>query len=216
MCKGKHGQMIEPDLDLAAVELEELRWSEQESNGEAQNTRFPLHCRRLLYEIPGNLRCVDCGVTNPQWATLSFGALLCIDCSGRHRQMGVQVSVVRSITMDSWKHTDVLAMLEGGNKQLGGFFQRHGLSPEDPDSKDDVTTSRYRTNAAKFYKKNLSSHATHVKDAGLYKGRDQFRKNSPQKKKRRSNISPSKLSPNECGSLCQQRMEAEGSVNAKA
>ncbi len=90
--------MTEADLDLAAVELEELRRSEQE--GEAHNivscthARFPLHCRRLLYDIPGNLRCVDCGVSNPQWATLSFGALLCIDCSGRHRQMGVQVSLL--------------------------------------------------------------------------------------------------------------------------
>jgi len=189
MCKGR-GEMIQPNLDSAAVELEELRRSEENSSdgmAQAQYTRFPLHCRKLLYDIPGNLYCVDCGATNPQWATLSFGALLCIDCSGRHRQMGVQVSVVRSITMDSWKHTDVLAMLEGGNKQLGDFFQRHGLSSDDPiiNAQENVTMDRYRTNAAKFYKKNLSIHAAKVRDAGLYKGRDQFRKNSPKKMKNR-------------------------------
>jgi len=224
----------DPGLVSAAAELEELRLSEQNSsNGMAQNTRFPLHCRRLLYSIAGNTRCVDCGVSNPQWATLSFGALLCIDCSGRHRQLGVQVSVVRSITMDSWKHTDVLAMLEGGNKQLADFFQRHGLSPDGGQAQAQ-THDRYRTNAAKFYKKNLSLHAAHVRDAGMYKGRDQFRKNSPQKKKRRivnvegsgngngiaNNPSGNQtISPSRSGSLCQQQRaesESTSSVGAKA
>lgn len=56
------------------------------------NTRFPSNCLKLLYNIQGNLRCMDCDASNPQWATLTFGALICIDCSGRHRQMGVNVS----------------------------------------------------------------------------------------------------------------------------
>ena len=154
--------------------------------------------------------------------------------------------MVRSITMDSWKHTDILAMLEGGNKQLGDFFQRHGLSPQDSDpasSQDGHmnATNRYRTNAAKFYKKNLSLHATNVRDQGLYKGRDQFRKNSPQKKKRRivnvdakdKGKSPSEISSspsqskvqvssncsNECDSLRQRQQRAEestGGVTQKA
>jgi hypothetical protein len=41
----------------------------------------------------GNRRCVDCKASNPQWAAISFGALLCIDCSGRHRHLGVNVSL---------------------------------------------------------------------------------------------------------------------------
>ena len=75
-------------------------------------------------------------------------------------------------------------MLEGGNKQLSGFFERHELSQQH--NLDHVTmTNRYQTNAAKFYKKNLSHHVLRVMDAGRYMGRDAFRK-SRQKKKRRS------------------------------
>lgn len=94
--------MNETNLTRAANELEKLREAEQSSNndiGVSQhhrnilNTRFPSNCLKLLYSIPGNRRCVDCDATNPQWAALTFGALLCIDCSGKHRQMGVQVSV---------------------------------------------------------------------------------------------------------------------------
>jgi hypothetical protein len=83
------------DLNNAAMELEKLRKLEQKSSQKKmshRHVRFPLNCLKVLYNIPGNLRCLDCGATNPQWATLPYGALLCIDCSGRHRQMGVQVS----------------------------------------------------------------------------------------------------------------------------
>jgi len=102
--------MIETILTEAANELEELRQAEQsiiDDNNSSQhslsssihlNTRFPSNCLKLLYGIPGNLRCVDCDATNPQWATLSFGALICIDCSGRHRQMGVQVSQYHQVS----------------------------------------------------------------------------------------------------------------------
>lgn len=218
MCNGKH--KTDGDLTRAAFELEELRQRERDEDSDkghvAQHARFPLHCMRYLYGIEGNLRCIDCDATNPQWATLSYGALLCIECSGRHRQMGVQVSVVRSITMDSWKHSDVLAMLEGGNKQLGDFFARHGLSEDD--SKDKVLANRYKTNAAKFYKKNLSIHVSRVSDAGLYMGREMSR----QPQKRRKNISiKSNQKEKECALACEtlRQKSAKGttrSVEAEA
>ena len=98
--------MIETTLTKAAKELEELRQAEEIQKNKSNidnplkcsnhtlNVRFPSNCLKLLYGIPGNLRCLDCDVNNPQWATLSYGALLCIECSGRHRQMGVNVSVI--------------------------------------------------------------------------------------------------------------------------
>ena len=89
-----------------------------------------------------------------------------------------QISVVRSVTMDSWSHANVLAMLEGGNKQLGDFFGRHELSPSTNLSRQDNSTivrNRYRTNAAKFYKKNLASHSSNVRNKGMYCGRDAYR-----------------------------------------
>ncbi len=97
-----------------------------------------------------------------------------------------KVSKVRSITMDSWNHSEILTMLEGGNKQLSDFFQRHKLSSqyqdEDDEYDDDISTmDRYKTNAAKFYKKNLSLHVMNVRDMGLYKGRNSYRQRAQKK-----------------------------------
>jgi ADP-ribosylation factor GTPase-activating protein 1 len=38
-----------------------------------------------LRSLPGNDSCVDCGTKNPQWASVSYGTLFCLECSGQHR-----------------------------------------------------------------------------------------------------------------------------------
>ena len=48
----------------------------------------------LLRKVAGNGNCADCGASEPDWASLNLGVLLCIECSGVHRNMGVHISKV--------------------------------------------------------------------------------------------------------------------------
>lgn len=82
--------------------------------------------------------------------------------------------------MDSWDHSDILTMLEGGNKQLNDFFNRHELN------NNLLLTNRYRTNAAKFYRENLHDHVLNVVKGGEYKGRNCYRKQASSTKKTKS------------------------------
>jgi ADP-ribosylation factor GTPase-activating protein 1 len=164
-----------PVLEMASAELEKMR-------SDKPYHSFPPACLAMLKSIKGNHRCIDCGEQDPQWATVSYGALLCLQCSGRHRSLGVQVSCVRSIAMDEWSQAEVLAMLEGGNEQLQEFFVRHDLTV-DSDltknvllTKDNVTTMRYKTKASLFYRQQMAKHVAKVLKSGAYRGREASRR----------------------------------------
>lgn len=152
-------------IQIASLELEALRHVPKHS-GES----FPSACRKLLLSLPGNLQCSDCGSPDPEWASVTYGTLICLQCSGRHRSYGVQTSFVRSIRMDTWNHEQVLAMLEGGNAQLKGFFERHNMG-----NSSALLNKRYHTKASKFYRTHLSKHVESVSQAGAYQGREASR-----------------------------------------
>lgn len=46
----------------------------------------------ILREIPGNSACAECNAPDPDWASLNLGVLMCIECSGVHRNLGVHIS----------------------------------------------------------------------------------------------------------------------------
>lgn len=49
---------------------------------------------KILRSIPGNDACAECGAPDPDWASLNLGILMCIECSGVHRNLGVHISKV--------------------------------------------------------------------------------------------------------------------------
>ncbi|XP_059442994.1 ADP-ribosylation factor GTPase-activating protein AGD4-like isoform X2 [Corylus avellana] len=55
---------------------------------------------KILRGIPGNDICAECSTPEPDWASLNLGLLLCIECSGVHRNLGVHISKVRSLMLD--------------------------------------------------------------------------------------------------------------------
>ncbi|MBA0702102.1 hypothetical protein Goari_027459 [Gossypium aridum] len=53
----------------------------------------------ILRKVAGNHKCADCGAPEPDWASLNLGLLICIECSGVHRNLGVHISKVCRINL---------------------------------------------------------------------------------------------------------------------
>ncbi|KAF2072156.1 hypothetical protein CYY_006532 [Polysphondylium violaceum] len=85
-----------------------------------------------------NQFCADCNTKDPDWASINFGCIVCIDCSGIHRSLGVHISKVRSLTLDKWE-PELLGMMKCiGNEKVNKIYEelvpsdRRKPTPNDP------------------------------------------------------------------------------------
>ena len=89
---------------------------------EAKKANLTSDLIRAMQKMPGNDTCADCPTPNPDWASVNHGCMVCLNCSGTHRSIGVHLSFVRSVFMDKWAAEEIDLML----RQAPLFMDREG------------------------------------------------------------------------------------------
>lgn len=78
--------------------------------------------KRMLQD-EDNKYCVDCDAKGPRWASWNIGIFVCIRCAGIHRNLGVHISKVKSVNLDSWTPHQVACMQIMGNSKARAVYE---------------------------------------------------------------------------------------------
>ncbi|KAF7668055.1 hypothetical protein LDENG_00034910 [Lucifuga dentata] len=114
------------DSWVSAIEsqiLASLQSCESGRNKARRSSQSEAVALQAIRNAKGNSLCVDCDAPNPTWVSLNLGALICIECSGIHRNLGTHLSRVRSLDLDDWpgELTQVLAAI--GNHMANSIWE---------------------------------------------------------------------------------------------
>jgi len=114
-----------------------------------------------LIENPDNKYCFDCGssgINGPQYVSVNNAIFLCVKCAGVHKGFGINVSIVRSLKLDTLEDKEIKLLCIGGNKRFRKFLNEYSV----PDKADPEFI--YFINAAEYYRKLLKYESTDKHD----------------------------------------------------
>ncbi|XP_044303442.1 arf-GAP with SH3 domain, ANK repeat and PH domain-containing protein 2-like isoform X2 [Varanus komodoensis] len=78
---------------------------------------------REIKHMPGNGMCCDCLASDPAWLSINLGILICIECSGIHREMGVHHSRIQSLALDKLATSELLLAKNIGNSRFNDIVE---------------------------------------------------------------------------------------------
>ncbi|XP_031697232.1 arf-GAP with SH3 domain, ANK repeat and PH domain-containing protein 2-like, partial [Anarrhichthys ocellatus] len=107
---------------------------------EGENNIVQELTRAIVGEVKrmsGNDGCCDCGAHGPTWLSTNLGVLICIECSGIHREMGVHYSRIQSLDLDVLGTSELLLAKNVGNASFNEIMEAD-LSVTKPDPTSDM------------------------------------------------------------------------------
>ncbi|BFZ21187.1 hypothetical protein BsWGS_24226 [Bradybaena similaris] len=76
-----------------------------------------------IRRLPGNRQCCDCGAADPEWLSVNLGVMICLECCGIHRELGVHISRTQSTVIDELGTSQLLLARVIGNAAFNDIME---------------------------------------------------------------------------------------------
>ena len=73
-------------------------------------------------------------ISDATWLSTNFGIIVCIECSGIHREMGVHISKIQSLTLDNIGTSQLLVARYMTNENFNKIMEAKATQKPNPSS----------------------------------------------------------------------------------
>eukprot|EP01094_Clydonella_sp_ATCC50884_P017537 TRINITY_DN306_c5_g1_i1.p1 TRINITY_DN306_c5_g1~~TRINITY_DN306_c5_g1_i1.p1 ORF type:complete len:541 (+),score=165.08 TRINITY_DN306_c5_g1_i1:157-1779(+) len=130
--------------------IEQMLKRNQSDKPTNKDTNEKFNYLQILREVPENNVCADCATADPEWGLMNLGVLICYQCSGVHRSLGVHISKVRSLTLDHWEPELFHTIKVIGNANANGIWEET-LAADAEHQKLPADADRYGVSLRSFF-----------------------------------------------------------------
>ncbi|XP_025913279.1 arf-GAP with SH3 domain, ANK repeat and PH domain-containing protein 2-like isoform X2 [Apteryx rowi] len=161
-------------LSNSKEEALNVAFSKAQGGGESSREELT---RAIIEEVkcmPGNRECCDCSAPDPTWLSINLGILICIECSGIHREMGVHLSRIQSLSLDKLATSELLLARNIGNSGFNIIMEVN--IPSSSTKPTEHSDMAFRKNfiiskyvEKKYAKRSPAAHRPGLPEAVMYK-----------------------------------------------
>ncbi|NXA21108.1 ASAP1 protein, partial [Ibidorhyncha struthersii] len=110
-------------LSNSKEEALNVAFSKVQGRGESSWEELTRAIIKEVRGMPGNRECCDCSAPDPTWLSINLGILICIECSGIHREMGVHLSRIQSLSLDKLTTSELLLARNISNSGFNNIME---------------------------------------------------------------------------------------------
>ena len=123
---------------------------------------FPNNEVSEIIKLEGNNKCMDCSAENPTFVSVNNAVFLCQNCANIHKNLGPNISMVKSLTNDQFTPEELAILKLGGNTRFSNFITEYGIKEEQ--NKE----FKYHLKLAEYYRFLLLAEANREKNPNQY------------------------------------------------